>query len=197
MGVREGSTFATGSMKVTVKSCPTQQKWFGLFLQGAENRMGYVSQCNQPLCKGVIQKLLEAVKVEIQEVKKEWLKREYIKFGAATSLAIWISQRPRGFPTGPGRPVGLSRAWVRQYPTRRSIEARSQFLQLSLHHCLADWGIQGGFRHNTSPHCPGQSDKVWHRTEMVAQGIVESERSQGLQERTSVWTQGRLCGPDV
>jgi hypothetical protein len=71
MGVREGSTFATGSMKVTVTSCPTQQKWFGLFLWGAENRMGYVSHHNQPLCKGVIQKLLEAVKVEIQEVKEE------------------------------------------------------------------------------------------------------------------------------
>ncbi len=88
MGVREGSTFATGSMKVTVTSCPTQKKRFGLFLWGTENRMGYVSHHNQPLCKGVIQKLLEAVKVEIQEVKEEWLKREYVKFGAAASLAI-------------------------------------------------------------------------------------------------------------
>ncbi len=55
--------------------------------------MGYVSQRNQPLCKGVIQKLLEAVKVEIQEVKEEWLKREYVKFGAAASLAICGSLR--------------------------------------------------------------------------------------------------------
>jgi hypothetical protein len=76
MEVREGPTFVTGSVKVTVISCPTQQKWFGLFLWGAENRMGYVSQHNQPLSEGVIQKLLEAVKAEIQEVDKEWLKRE-------------------------------------------------------------------------------------------------------------------------
>jgi hypothetical protein len=55
--------------------------------------MGYVSQCNQPLCEGVIQKLLEAVKVEIREVEEEWLKREYIKFGAAASLAICRSLR--------------------------------------------------------------------------------------------------------
>jgi hypothetical protein len=88
MGVREGFTFVTGSVKVTVTSCPTQQKWFGLFLRGAENRMGYVAQHNQPLCEGVIKKLLEAVKAEIQEVDKEWLKRECIKFGAAASLAI-------------------------------------------------------------------------------------------------------------
>jgi hypothetical protein len=88
MGVGECSTFASGSVKVTVTSCPTQQKWFGLFLRGAENRMGYISQRNQLLCEGVIQKLLEAMKVAIQEVDKEWLKREYIKFGAAASLAI-------------------------------------------------------------------------------------------------------------
>ncbi len=37
MAVREVSTFASGSMTVTVTSCPTQQKWFGLFLQGAKN----------------------------------------------------------------------------------------------------------------------------------------------------------------
>ncbi len=39
IGVRESSTFATGSVKVTVTSCPTQQKLFCLFLRGAENRM--------------------------------------------------------------------------------------------------------------------------------------------------------------
>ena len=42
-GIREGATFATGAMKVTVTSCPTQQRWFALFLQGAENRIGYCS----------------------------------------------------------------------------------------------------------------------------------------------------------
>jgi hypothetical protein len=51
--------------------------------------MDYVSQCNQPLCEGVIQKLLDAVKAEIQGVQEDWLKREYIKFGVATSIAIY------------------------------------------------------------------------------------------------------------
>ncbi len=36
---------------------------------------------------------MEAVKLEIQEVEEKWLKREYIKFGAATSLAIRGSLR--------------------------------------------------------------------------------------------------------
>jgi hypothetical protein len=91
MGIGEGSNFATGSMKVMVTLCPTQQRWFGLFLRGAENRMGYVSQRNQPLCEGAMRKLLDAVKVEIEEVEEEWLKREYVKFGAATTLAVCAS----------------------------------------------------------------------------------------------------------
>jgi hypothetical protein len=55
--------------------------------------MGYDSQCNQPLCEGVIFKLLDAVKVEIEEVKEEWLKWEYVKFGAAAALAVCTSLR--------------------------------------------------------------------------------------------------------
>ncbi len=52
-----------------------------------------MSQHNQSFYKGVIQKLLEAVKVEIREVEEEWLKREYIKFGVAASLVICGSLR--------------------------------------------------------------------------------------------------------
>jgi hypothetical protein len=92
-GIREGSTFSTGSMKVTVTSCQTQQKWFDMFLRGMETCMGYMSQRNQPLCEGVMQKLLTAVKEEIQEVKGEWLRKEYIKFGAAAALAVYGSLR--------------------------------------------------------------------------------------------------------
>ncbi len=93
MGIGEGSTFAMGAMKVMVTLCPTQQGWFGLFLRGAENRMGYVYQCNQPLCQGVMRKLLDTVKVEIEEVEEEWLKREYVMFGAAAPLAVCASLR--------------------------------------------------------------------------------------------------------
>jgi hypothetical protein len=32
-GISEGATFATGTMKVTVTTCHTQQRWFGLFMQ--------------------------------------------------------------------------------------------------------------------------------------------------------------------
>jgi hypothetical protein len=58
-GIEEGSTFATGAMRVMVTTCPSQQKWFGLFLRGAECRMGYTFQCNQPLGVSVVAKLLE------------------------------------------------------------------------------------------------------------------------------------------
>ncbi len=35
-GIKKGSTYALGSMKVTVTTCPMQQKWFNLFLRGAK-----------------------------------------------------------------------------------------------------------------------------------------------------------------
>jgi hypothetical protein len=74
-------------MKVTVTSCPTQQRWFGLFLRGAENRMGYVSQRNQPLGVWVVAKMLELVKFKVEE-QDDWVAREYYKFGAAAALAV-------------------------------------------------------------------------------------------------------------
>jgi hypothetical protein len=86
-GIGEGATFTTAGMKVTVTMCPTQQKWFGLFLQEAKNRMGYVSQCNQPLGPGVINKLLRAIKEEIEE-QDAWIARECVKVGATTALAV-------------------------------------------------------------------------------------------------------------
>ena len=62
LGISEGSTFSSGAAKVTVSSCPTQQRWFGMFMRGAESRMGFVAQRNLPFGPGVIGKLLEAVK---------------------------------------------------------------------------------------------------------------------------------------
>jgi hypothetical protein len=52
--------------------------------------MSYMSQRIQPLCEGVMQKLLAAVKEEILKVKEEWLRKEYIKFGAAAALAVCV-----------------------------------------------------------------------------------------------------------
>jgi hypothetical protein len=44
MGIREGSTFAMGSMKVTVTSCPTQQKCLVYF--SGEQRIGWATSPN-------------------------------------------------------------------------------------------------------------------------------------------------------
>jgi len=60
-GIKEGSTFTSGGMRITVTTCPTQQRWFGLFLKGSESCMGYSSQRNQPLGIGVVAKMLELV----------------------------------------------------------------------------------------------------------------------------------------
>ena len=85
-GLEERSTFAVGTGRVVLTTCPTQQKWFGLFLRGIENIMGYVSQRNQPLSVGIIPLMLQMVKEEVED-NKEPIAAEFVKFGAAVALA--------------------------------------------------------------------------------------------------------------
>jgi hypothetical protein len=33
-GIKEGLTFSSSRAKITIKSCPTQQKWFNLMMRG-------------------------------------------------------------------------------------------------------------------------------------------------------------------
>ena len=71
LGIHENSTFSTSATKVTITSCPTEQKWFGLMMRGAESRMGYTSQRQQPLGIGVISKLLKIIKEEAEDQERE------------------------------------------------------------------------------------------------------------------------------
>ena len=92
LGISEGSTFTSGSEKVTVSSCPTQQRWFGLFMRGTESRMGFVAHQNSPFGSGVIMRLLELVKEEIDFQEGE-VGRKYTKFGAAVATSLCVSLR--------------------------------------------------------------------------------------------------------
>ena len=94
VGISEGSTFTMGTARVTATACPTQQRWFGLFMRGAESRMGWSAHRNLPFGAGVLQKLLllelAEEEVNIQEAE---LAREYTKIGAAVVLALCASFR--------------------------------------------------------------------------------------------------------
>ena len=92
VGVGDGATFSVGTGRVTITTCPTQQKWFGLFVRGMENRMGYVSQRNQPLGPGVIPLLLQMVQEEA-EGEEAGVSAGLIKFGTAVALATCASLR--------------------------------------------------------------------------------------------------------
>jgi hypothetical protein len=91
-GIQEGTTFATGAMKVTVTSCLTQQRWFGFFMRGAESQMGYVSQQNQPLGPGVVAKMLEVVEWEMEDHKGR-IHGDFVKISTAVALASCASLR--------------------------------------------------------------------------------------------------------
>jgi hypothetical protein len=86
-GIQEGATISTGMTRATLTSCPTQQKWFYLMLRGAENRMGYVTQRQQPLNTVVIVRILPLVKEEAED-QDYHIARKYYKVGAAVTLAV-------------------------------------------------------------------------------------------------------------
>ena len=68
-----------------------------MFMRGAETRMGFVAHRNLPFGPGVIVKLLEMVKEEIEFGERE-VEREYTKFGAAVATSLCASlQGPEAF----------------------------------------------------------------------------------------------------
>jgi hypothetical protein len=82
-GILEGSTLSTGFGKTTLTQCPTQQKWFGMFLQGSEIQVGYATQANCPLSMNTIVKLLKMVREEAKPEEVSWISCELFKFGTA------------------------------------------------------------------------------------------------------------------
>ena len=92
IGAEEGSSFCASATRITITSCPSQQKWFGLMMRGAESRMGYTSNRQQPLGTGVISKLLNLIRDEAEEQDRP-VAREYLKVGAAIATAVCASLR--------------------------------------------------------------------------------------------------------
>ena len=82
IGIQEGSTFTLNTARVTVTSCPSQQGWFDRMMRGAESRMGYTTQRQQPLGTSVIVKLLELIKEDAEEQDRD-IASELFKVGAA------------------------------------------------------------------------------------------------------------------
>jgi hypothetical protein len=60
--IQEGLTITLDTARVTITSCPFQQKWFKRMMRGAESRMGYTTQQQQPLGTNVIVKLLDLIR---------------------------------------------------------------------------------------------------------------------------------------
>jgi hypothetical protein len=61
-------------------------------MRGAEERMGFIAHRNLPFGPGVINKLLEMVKEEVQCNDGD-LARDYTKFGAAVATSLCASLR--------------------------------------------------------------------------------------------------------
>ncbi len=73
--------------RVTVTSCPSQQGWFDRMMRGAESRMGYTTQRQQPLGTSVIVKLLELIKEDAEGQDCD-IAGELFKVRAAMATAV-------------------------------------------------------------------------------------------------------------
>jgi hypothetical protein len=85
-GIEEGASFSQGFGKATLTSCPTQQKWFSLFLLGMETAMGYTSAANRAFNIKTVVRILELVKEEASNLPPGVSNNLY-KFGAAVVVA--------------------------------------------------------------------------------------------------------------
>jgi hypothetical protein len=92
IGIQEGSTFTLNMARVTITSCPTQQKWFERMMRGAKSRMGYTTQQQQPLGTNLIVKLLDLIREETKE-QDQSIAGEFFKVGAGIATAICASLR--------------------------------------------------------------------------------------------------------
>ena len=92
IGIQEGSTFTLNTARVTLTSCPSQQKWFERMMRGAESRMGYTTQRQQPLATNVLVMLLELLKEEAEEQDRD-VASEFFKVGAKIAMAVCASLR--------------------------------------------------------------------------------------------------------
>ncbi len=92
MGTEEGSSFSLSTTKISITSCLSQQKWFGLMMRGMESRMGYTSNRQQPLGTGIVSKLLTLIQEEADKQERT-VAREYLKVGAAIATAVCASLR--------------------------------------------------------------------------------------------------------
>jgi hypothetical protein len=92
IGIQEGSTFTLNTARVTLTSCPSQQKWFERMMRGAESRMGYTTQRQQPLATNVLVMLLELLKEEAEEQDRD-VASKFFKVGAKIAMAVCASLR--------------------------------------------------------------------------------------------------------
>jgi hypothetical protein len=85
IGIEEGSTFTLNTARVTITSCPSQQKWFKRMMRGAES--SYTTQRQQPLGTNLIVKLLELIREKAEEQDPS-IAGEFFKVGAAIATAV-------------------------------------------------------------------------------------------------------------
>lgn len=84
-GVAEGASFAKGTGKIRLSSCPMQSEWFGDFIRGAVYRMGYKTRSNKAVPISVMVKVLQMIKDDENEAVVTEA-RQFLKVGTFLTI---------------------------------------------------------------------------------------------------------------
>ena len=80
-GIHEGSSFSGNASRIRFTSCPSQSVWFGDFLLGSEDRMGYDTRKQKYLSMPVIVEVLSLIRRDA-EAATEARASTLFKFGS-------------------------------------------------------------------------------------------------------------------
>lgn len=93
-GTMEGSTFSGNASRIRFTTCPTQSRWFGDFLTGARDRMGYETKNQKAVPISAIIRQIEMIEADIDNAETQDQAHFLVK--VATLITILTSASLRG-----------------------------------------------------------------------------------------------------
>eukprot|EP00804_Cyclotella_cryptica_P012529 CCRYP_017722-RA/>CCRYP_017722-RA protein AED:0.41 eAED:0.41 QI:0/-1/0/1/-1/1/1/0/326 len=96
--VSEGSSFSGFNRRVSITSAPTQSDFFGNFLVGAKDRMGYQTKNQLSVPIGAVVRLIELIDIDISTSEDPVHTKLLTRFGALVTLKIFTEAEARALP---------------------------------------------------------------------------------------------------
>lgn len=92
-GTLEGATFSGNASRIRFTTCPTQSTWFGDFLLGAQDRMGYETKNQKAVPISAIVRQVEMIEDDIDNAESQEQAHFLVKLAALITILTTASLR--------------------------------------------------------------------------------------------------------